>query len=87
MATFCFYPNRSLDSSGSFSIAKMALFCKFVILLSLARNWVEDAFGNFPEKRVSSLKPADRCRKHGLPRFPLMGSLPSFPGNKKEKKL
>lgn len=87
MAIFCFNLSRPLDLPGLFPIAKMALFCKFVTLLSLARNWVEDAFGNFPEKRVRCLKPADRCRKHGLPRFPPMGSLPSFPGNKKEKKL
>ncbi len=44
--------------------------CKFVTLLSLARNWVDDASGNFPEKedkRLEARGPLPETRTAAIP--------------------
>lgn len=87
MATFCFYPNRSLGSSGSFPIAKTALFCKFVTLLSLARNWVEDAFGNFPEKEGNKLEACGPLPETRTAAIPSDGFAPIISRKQKGEKL
>ena len=87
MATFCFYPNRSLDLPGSFPIAKMVLFCKFVTLLSLARNWVEDAFGNFPEKEGTKLEARGPLPETRTAAIPSDGFAPIVSRKQKGEKL
>lgn len=87
MAIFCFNLSRPLDLPGLFPIAKMALFCKFVILLSLARNWVEEAFGNFPEKEGNKLEARGPLPETRTAAIPSDGFAPIISRKQKGEKL